>query len=374
MKAITWLSIGILAYAVTISGCEREKPYEKPLKPVRVQAVKSYTPDSGIRYSATINPYTQVNLSFKVGGYIREILERPGADGRMRDVQEGDRIEKDTKLAWVLESDYIEKVKQAKAQLAAQLAQLKKARLDFGRAKELYATQSLTKPDYDSAVEELGVATAQVKGARAQLAEAELDLHYCALKAPMNGLILSRKIEVGTLVSPGTVGFVLSDVSSVKVVFGVPGLMLNITKPGDHQTIRTGSIPDKEFHGRITAISPAADSKSRVFEVEITVPNPQNLLKPGMIASLLVEGPRKPESVALVPLTAIVRSKTDSAGYALFVLEVKEDKQMAHIRDVKLGEVYGNMIVVSEGVEVGEPVIVTGTTMVVDGEDVRVIQ
>lgn len=292
----------------------------------------------------------------------------------MRNVQEGDRIEKGTKLAWVLESDYIEKVKQAKAQLAAQLARLKKARLDFGRAKELYATQSLTKPDYDSAVEELGVATAQVKGARAQLAEAELDLHYCALKAPMNGLILSRKIEVGTLVSPGTVGFVLSDVSSVKAVFGVPGLMLNITKPGDHQTIRTRSIPDKEFRGRITAISPAADSKSRVFEVEITVPNPQNLLKPGMIASLRVEGPRKPESVALVPLTAIVRSKTDSAGYALFVVEVKGDKQMALIRDVKLGEVYGNMIVVSEGVEVGEPVIVTGTTMVVDGEDVRVIQ
>ena len=374
MKAITWLSIGILAFAVTIFGCEREKPYEKPLQPVRVQAVKSYTPDSGIRYSATINPYTQVNLSFKVGGYIREILERPGADGRMRDVQEGDRIEKDTKLAWVLESDYIEKVKQAKAQLAAQLARLKKARLDFGRAKELYATQSLTKPDYDSAVEELGVATAQVKGARAQLPEAELDLHYCAVKAPMNGLILSRKIEVGTLVSPGTVGFVLSDVSSVKVVFGVPGLMLNTTKLGGHQTIRTGSIPDKEFHGRITAISPAADSKSRVFEVEITVPNPQNLLKPGMIASLRVEGPRKPESVALVPLTAIVRSKTDSAGYALFVVEVKGDKQMALIRDVKLGEVYGNMIVVSEGVEVGEPVIVTGTTMVVDGEDVRVIQ
>jgi multidrug efflux pump subunit AcrA (membrane-fusion protein) len=93
-----------------------------------------------------------------------------------------------------------------------------------------------------------------------------------------------------------------------------------------------------------------------------------------MIASLRVEGPKKPESVALVPLTAIVRSKTDPAGYALFVLEVKGDKQMALIRDVKLGEVYGNMIVVSEGVEVGEPVIVTGTTMVVDGEDVLVIQ
>ncbi|MCP4626713.1 MAG: efflux RND transporter periplasmic adaptor subunit [bacterium] len=373
MKTITWLSIGILACVWMISGCEREPPYEKPLKPVRVQAVKSYQPNSGIRYSATINPYTQVNLSFKVGGYIREILQTRGADGRMRDVQEGDWIEKNITVAWVRENDYVEKVNQAKAQLAAQLAQLKKARLDFGRAKDLYATQSLTKPDYDSAVQELGVAKAQVKGARAQLGEAELNLQYCALNATMDGVILSRKIEVGTLVSPGTVGFALSDVSSVKVVFGVPGLMLDTTKLGDPQTIRTKSIPDKEFRGRITAISPAADPKNRVFEVEITVPNPQNQLRPGMIASLRVARPRKPEPVALVPLTAIVQSKTDPAGYALFVLEDKDNKQVAHIRNVKLGNVYGNLIAVREGAKIGEPVIATGATMVVDGENVRVI-
>ena len=373
MKTITWLPIGILAFTLMISGCEREKPYKKSLKPVRVQAVKSYVPDGGARYSATINPDTQVNLSFKVGGYIRKILQKQGADGRMRDVQEGDWIEKDATLAWVLESDYVEKVNQAKAQLAGQLAQLKKARLDFGRAKDLYATKSLTKPDYDSAVQELEVATAQVKGARAQLREAELNLQYCALKATMNGVMLSRKIEVGTLVSPGTVGFVLSDVSSVKVVFGIPGSMLDTTKLGDTQTIKIKSIPDKEFRGKITAISPAADSKSRVFTVEITVFNPQNQLKPGMIASLRMKRPKQTEPVALVPLAAIVPSKSDPAGYALFVLGKKDNQQVALIRNVKLGEVYGNLIAVREGVEVGEPVIVTGATMVVDGENVRVI-
>lgn len=373
MKSITWLLIGIIASAMIISGCEDEKPYEKPSKPVRVQAVSSYQPNDGIRYSAAVNPYAQVNLSFKVGGYIRQILQKRGADGRMRDVQEGDWIEAGTTVAWVRESDYVDKVNQAKAQLAAQLAQLKKARLDFGRAKALYATQSLTKPDYDSAVEEFGVARAQVKGARAQLAEAELDLQYCALKATMNGVLLSRKIEVGTLVSPGTVGFVLSDVSSVKVVFGLPGPMLDSTKLGETQALKTASIPDKEFHGEVTAISPAADSKDRVFEVEITVPNPQNRLKPGMIASLQVERPKKSAPVMVVPLTAIVQSKTDPAGYALFVLGTRDGKQVALLRNVKLGKAYGNMIAVTEGVAVGESVIISGATMVTDGEDVRVI-
>jgi RND family efflux transporter MFP subunit len=370
--AVLWLIGGLAACAVAMAGCAREKGYEKPLKPVRVVAAKPYAGGRGMRYSAAINPYSQVNMSFKVNGYVRAILRKQGADGRMRDVQEGDRVNANTVLAWVQESSYVDKVNQAKAQLAGNLAALNKARLDFARAESLYATKSLTKPDYDAAVEELSVAEAQVDASKAQLKEARTNLGYCELKAPMAGVILSRNIEVGSLATPGTVGFVLSNTSSVKAVFGVPGSMLNTLKLGKPLGIRTESVPNTEFRGRITAISPAANSKSRVFEVEITIPNAHGQLKPGMIGALEVGGAEAPESI-VVPLSAVVRSPSDPAGYAVFIVEGTGDNRVARIRNVKLGGVLGNMIAVDDGLTAGERVIMSGATMVVNGEKVRVI-
>ncbi len=374
MKAvITMLSTALFVCALLISGCESQDAYEKPLRPVRVLTVEKHSAGGGLRYSANIEPYTQVNLAFQVGGYIKKILQKKGADGRMRDVQQGDFVEKNTLLATVDPSDYKQKVKQAKAQLASALASLKKAKQDFTRAKNLFATQSITKPDYDSANEELGVAKAQVSGARAQLKQAKIGLEHCYLKAPAQGVILNRNIEVGDLVGGGTLGFVISNVSSVKAVFGVPGLMLKTLKMGDQLAIVTESVPNTKFKGKITAISPAANAQVRVFEVELTIPNQKNQLKPGMIASLMLGKGAPAPAVIMVPIESVVRSETNADGYAVYVVKAKGESQVARIRNVSLGDVSGNMISVTSGVNPGDRIIVTGATMVEDGEQVRII-
>jgi multidrug resistance efflux pump len=172
-------------------------------------------------------------------------------------------------LARVRQIDYLEQVNQAKAQLAsaqassqqakANLAKanasLEKAQLDFGRATNLYATQSMTKSDYDAAKENLDVsqasvneAQAQVAGAqssvaaaRAQLKQAEITLGDAALKAPMDGIVLQRNIDVGSLVAAGTAGFAMADVRSVKVVFGVPDTMLRGIQLGAPLAITTAA-------------------------------------------------------------------------------------------------------------------------------------
>lgn len=378
MKAVvTTLSLALAMGALFLSGCENQQAYEKPLKPVRVLTLQKRSATSGVRYSANIEPYSQINLAFQVSGYIKSILQKKGADGRMRDLQQGDVVAEDTVLAVVEPKQYKQKVNQAQAQLASAQAQLKKARQDFTRAKNLWATQSITKPDYDSANEELGVAQAQVKGAQAQLKEAKIELEHCYLKAPARGVILSRNIEVGNLVGAGTLGFVISDVSSVKAVFGVPGVMLGTLKLGAPLAIVTESIPSTKFKGKITAVSPAANTQVRVFEVELTIPNPKNQLKPGMIASLEMASQAaqtaSAPAVMMVPIEAVVRSKNNPKGYALYVVQSKGQTTVAKIRDVSLGEVSGNMIAVTGGVEPGDRIIVTGASMVEDNEKVRII-
>jgi multidrug efflux system membrane fusion protein len=365
-----------------------------------VQAVQPHVASSGQRYSANINPYTQVDLVFKVGGYITEVLQVKGADGRMRDVQGGDSVKKETILAQVRQIDYLENVNQAKAQLAsaqaasqqakAQLAKnqaaLTKAQLDFERATNLLATQSMTKSDYDGYNENLSASQASVNeakaqieaqegkvaAAKAQLKQAEINLGDASLKAPWDGVILQRNIDVGAFVAAGTVGFSIADVRSVKVVFGVPDVMLRQLQLGSPLAITTDAFPDTVFPGHVTAITPAADPQTRVFNIEITVPNPQSQLRPGMVASLQVPGGQLPEPVPVVPLSAIVRPPDNPAGYAVFVIEGQPGKEVARLRQVKVGTVYGDMIAVPAGVRVGERVITTGTTLMVDGDQVRV--
>jgi RND family efflux transporter MFP subunit len=142
---------------------------------------------------------------------------------------------------------------------------------------------------------------------------------------------------------------------------------------GSPLAITVDSLPDAEFPGHITAITPAADPQTRVFNIEITVPNSQNQLRPGMVASLQVPSGQLADPMAVVPLSSIVRPPDNPTGYAVFVVEGQSGKEIAHLRHVKVGTVYGDMIAVPEGVRVGDRVITTGTTLLVDGDQVRVI-
>ena len=137
--------------------------------------------------------------------------------------------------------------------------------------------------------------TASVSGAQAQLSEANVALAYCSLQAPFNGWIVSRNVDLGTLVGPATNGFTVADTQSVKAVFGVPDTSISRVHLGQHLAITTDAFP-QPFDGRVSAISPAADPKSRVFSVEVTIANPRDRLKSGMIASLALNGSQLKQS------------------------------------------------------------------------------
>lgn len=365
--------IASLALAALLAACDQQEPGPPPPTPVRVEAVTPHKPQETLRYSANIEPAKSVNLAFKVSGYVKEILQVSGADSQMRDIQAGDPASQGTVLAAVDPQQYDDQVKEAKSQLATANAALKKADADFKRATTLYNSQSMTAPEYDSYQKEYESAQAGVAGAKAQLNDAEVNLGYTKLKAPLTGVILQRNVEVGTLVSPESVAFVTADVSSVKAVFGVPDVRLKDVKLGDPLSVTNESYPDRSFDGKITEIAPAADSSTRVFDVQITLPNADGLLKVGMVVALALSAGPSAEPMILVPLTAVVRGPSGPAAYAVYVADKKGQSDVARLKEVQLGEVTGNEIAVTGGLEAGDQVIVTGATLVSDGQDVKVI-
>jgi RND family efflux transporter MFP subunit len=393
--------VALLALVSFLPNCRREVAYQNPLTPVGVAEVQRYESEGEIRYSANIAPYAEVNLAFKSGGYVQSIRQVKGADGRTRDLQQGDNVSSGMILAQVRQDDYVVKADQARMQLKqarssldstrAQLtkaeASLNQAQLDFTRAKNLFETQSLTKSDYDTAktrldTDQAGVSAAksqvdavhaQVGAAEEAVKSAELALADATLKSPMDAVVLSRSVEVGTLASPGAVGFVLADISSVKAVFGVPDTKMERVKLGAMLTFSVESLPG-EFKGRITAVSPSADPKSRTFSVEVTIPNPRGQLKPGMIATITLPGSKEISPAPVIPLSAVVRPAQNPQGYAVFVLEDQAGKSFARLRNVELGEAYGNLVGVKAGLNLNERVITTGATLVQDGLQVQVIR
>lgn len=398
-------TIGIFFCLALAAGCRKAESFQKPVKPVQVQEVQSYSLSGanadGERYSANILPASQNELAFKFGGYVNEIFQVKGADGRLRTVQEGDTVTKGTVLARLRNDDFAAKVRQAESQVAeaqstietnrAQLAEaeaaLKQAERDLERATKLLEAKSLTKPEYEGAKTKVELAQARVEtvrsqakviqakisGAQALLSEAKLAEKDAALIAPMDCYILKRLIEPGGLIAPGRPVFVVADKTSIKATFGLPDLSLKSVGIGQALTFTTEAIPGMEFKGWVSRISPAADPKSRVFDVEATIPRPPNQLRLGMIASLSLPSVKSAAPITVIPINAIVRPKQNPESYAVNIVTEQDGKQFAKQRLVKLGEAYGNMIAVTEGVTLGERVIVSGAAMIVDGEQVKVI-
>ena len=133
------------------------------------------------------------------------------------------------------------------------------------------------------------------------------------------------------------------------------------------------SVPGTEFHGQITAVFPAADKQNRSFDVEVSIPNSDYRLRPNMIVSLHVNTREAASAQPVVPLNAVLKAKNNPTGYAIFVVTDEGGRQVARLRDIKLGQAYGNTVAVTAGVKQGELVITTGSTMVLDGVQVKVI-
>ena len=361
----------LLAILAATSGCHQPTQVAaKPPTPVRLVDVSLYSSSEGLRYSASILPFAQASLSFKSAGYVTQVKQVGGADGRRRDIGAGDYVSRGTVLAQIRHQDLKNQLDQAAAMLSLAQAQNVQATLDYERAKALYATQSLTKPDFDQAQARFDSTNAAVDQAKANLHQAQLALQDADLTAPFSGYVLSRSIELGNLAAPGMVAFTIADTSAVKVAFGVPDYAVRQLRLGQEFMIHLQDDP-KEYKGRVTSIAASADEKNRVFPVEVTVPNPKSYLKPGMIASLTVSGVQKAPAPA-VPLSAVVADPASPGRYAVFVAREEGGKWVAHLRAVTLGETHESDVAV-DGVKPGEKVVVVGATGLKDGDFIQVL-
>ena len=359
----------IIIALLVLAACTQQTKQEVVPTAVEVAQVREVSGGNGTRYSATVEPDAQVDVAFRVSGYVDGVY-----------AEEGDRVTRGTVLARIRTGDYARKLGQASASQAEAQAALANAESDLARARKLFEADALTKQELDAAVASAEMSRARVNRGRAAAGEANLALGDTALVAPIDGVILRRNVERGDLGIPGAPAFVLAETRSVKVVFGAPDTMLGTLKPGQAIDVTTEAIPERTFTATVVRIAPAADPKTRVFDVELHIDNPKDELKPGMVASLEISKGAAP--LLAIPLDAVVRppgagrrgAGDTAAGaaapqYAVYVA----GGGRAIARNVDLGEPIGNLVAVRGGLQRNERVIVSGPALLVDGQAIRVV-
>ena len=370
MKHVSW----ILLAAVSGWACGKDqKPAARTPSAVRVHLVESFNGQRSGRYSATINANSRVDVAFKVGGYVGRIAQVTGLDKRPRLIQEGDRVANGTELAALRSEDYAQKLDEAKASLAEAVASYQQAKVDWERASRLLASQSISAAEADAAKAKADTAAARAEGTRVRVEQAKTSLRDTSLRAPMSGIVLERKVEIGTLASAGMVAVSIADIDTVKATFGVPDTVIRSLRIGTPQTVALEAFRGQAFTGRISRIASSADTKSRIFEEEVEIPNPRGELKPGMVASLELSQDPEARPQVLLPLSAIVRAPAPATGYAVFVVEGSGSTLNARIRPVQLGDLQGNRVAVRDGLQRDDRVVVMGAPLLADGESVQII-
>ena len=344
--------------------------------PVKVQRTASAPSSASTRYSGSLEPALRIDMAFKVGGYV-DMLGQVAADGGKRSLDKGDLVKKGAVLARVRAADYTQKLATAQAAVSEARARAVLAREDLMRAKKLFEVGAITQAQLDSKVASGDSASAQFESAVARTGEAELSVGDTVLRAPQDAVVLSRSVEVGTLVSPGQPVITLADMRSVKAVFGAPQAAVERLKLGTALRVIVASesnAPDKSIDARITRIAPAADTSGRLFAIEAALPNRDGSLRPGAVVSVHVPEAAGDAGALTIPLNAVLRSPRDPNAFSVFVLEGEGPRAAARIRDVQLGEVVGNAVTVIDGLALNQRVVTVGGSLLRDGAPAVVIR
>ena len=371
----------------------------RAIRLVTVQLVKHSEP---AKYSAIIAPNAQVDLAFRVSGYVVHLDQIKGADGRIAPLEPGAPVKAGTVLARVRSSDYqavVDKargardeadagVHAAEAQLSEAQAGREQAELDFERVSKLWEQESVTKPVYDGSKAAHDIALTKVAAAQsalvaarqravaafAQLREAEIALGDTELRAPFDGILLERHVDLGALVAPGTPAFTLANLRLVKALFNVPDSDLHNFRQSQALDLTVDAFPGEIFNGRIVSLAAAADPRVRSFQIEVSIANQSLKLRSGMIAT--AQATREP-GVAFqqvqIPVDALVHDSI-SGNYLVYGTEQRAGRLFAKEISVRPGPLSGSYVKIVEGLKPGQKIVASGASLLRGGDPIQEVE
>jgi membrane fusion protein (multidrug efflux system) len=269
---------------------------------------------------------------------------------------------------WVHEGDVLVEldIRQEKAQLANLEAQRDLAGINYGRAQELVKAGVISHSDWDNA-------NAQQKATQAQVGDIKAAIARKTIHAPFTGLLGIRQVSLGQYLAAGQAIVSLQSVDPIYVNFGVPQQQTGEMRPGRAIRVTNGDLPGMAFTGKITALDSIVNEQTRNIQVQATLPNKGNKLRPGMFVQVELQV-GKPREVVPLPASAINYAPY---GDSVFVVtEMKDAKGNSYrgVRQqvVKIEGSRGDQVAITSGINPGDEVVSSGVFRLRNGASVLV--
>jgi len=366
MKAVT-LCLAVLAGAFFLFACS-EEPAPRPVVGVVVDTVRlePYQPKSV--FVGRLVAKDDVTIRAMVSGYLLA-----------REFTEGEQVAAGDILYRIDPSEYAANLAKAKAELAAATANQANAERNYKRGLELLPRGAISQVEMDNLTAQKLDADAHIEAARAQVTSAEVNLGFTTIKAPMAGRIGRSQVSVGDLVGPNSGDLVsLVSVDPIEALFQVAEAtyIAQITQrvtanpsvadlKGIEVTLELANGVIYPEVGRIDYFGNRIDATTGTMEARARIPNPYGLLVPGQYVRVTLQDTQLLEDLFL-PLAAV---QADQQG--TFVLVVDAGNTVVR-HNVELGDRFDDLVIVKQGAEEGDRVIVRGLQQVRPGMPVEV--
>ncbi len=348
------IALSCALFLLLLAGCDGDPA---PAAVVSVRPVKTYTVGGGVAdvrrsFPARIEAARRAELGFRVSGTVKDLL-----------FKEGDNVPEGATIARLDPTDF-------KLVLADRKAVFDNAQRNFTRAEELIHAGNISRLDFDRM-------EANFKSADAALRQARQDLAYTELKAPFSGRLAKRYVErfEEVMAKKSVVSLQQSDALDVKI--DVPEVLvrsiraeraeaMDALQPQTEAWAEFEGMPEQRFPLVLKEVSTRADPGTQTFEATFSMPNPTSMVVlPGMTATVTIDFSRISEVVSLiwVPAAAVVADATLSPHvWVLDPAALTVSKRL-----VQVGDMHGDRIAVTRGLEGGEEIVAVGAFYMAQG-------
>ncbi len=339
------IALLIIAFCYSFFAREKAEAQASAIKKNNVGVLVAVAPvvqrnlNKTYKAVGTLEAEQNVNVSSEIAGQVKAIL-----------FEQGKFVKAGTVLVQLDASTYNAKLLSAKAALES-------SKIEYLRTQQLIQKNVFAK----SALDTMQLTYEQKE---ADLQSAQSDLDKTTIRAPFDGVLGARKINLGEYVTAGQALVSLTDIANLKAVYQLPEDYLGQVKIGQKVQITTKTSGGKNYEGQVNFVAPTVDLNTRSFEVQAAVPNPNAELAPGQfinVTQFLTENP----SALLVPRRAVIATVNGPMVY-----RVVNDKAVA--TPVKTGQETKNNIQILSGLNVGDNVVTDGTQELSDGASVKV--
>jgi len=293
-----------------------------------------------VRLVGMLQAYQEVEISSEISGKIKKIHYDVG-DKVLQGEVLAETDDEFREISLEIKRSLLKKAEASKA----------KAQKDSKKSTRLFKEGVISDSDSDNTLLEQQFADAELSLARSEVRAAEKELRDTKIKAPFNGKIALKNIELGKLVTPGQNIFTLVDIQKIKIVVHVSELDIAKIETNNTATIVLESLGGDIFQGRVSTIGLKADASTRSFPVEIIVDNPQEKLLPGMVAAVSILS-AKPKKLILIPPNAVHSLNNMKVVY------IMKDKK-ATKRTVQTSGSVNGLLVVEKGLAEGDMLVVS---------------